>query len=252
MMRDAQVSATGRKISLILVNFSTMNVDLLRRALQEEFDIRLAGAATDATMLSSLLESQIPDIALVSADESRGSALSVQLLEHTSTVAPAVKQIVVATDMSRENVVSYFRSGARGLLCGSQTDLSVLLKCVRCVSEGQIWANSAQLDLLLRSLSQPRSLEVTNLRGDSLLSNREAQVLHLLADGLSNRELAATMKLSEHTIKNHIFHIFDKLGVSNRLEAVLYAISHREQRVLSLGIRPQAGVSTVNSSQEVQ
>jgi DNA-binding NarL/FixJ family response regulator len=62
------------------------------------------------------------------------------------------------------------------------------------------------------------------------LSKREEQVLHLLADGLSNRELAHALKLSEHTVKNHLFRIFDKLGVSNRMEAVLYAISQREQR----------------------
>ncbi len=56
-------------------------------------------------------------------------------------------------------------------------------------------------------------------------------MLHLLADGLSNRDLAKTLKLSEHTVKNHLFRIFDKLGVSNRMEAVLYAISQREQRI---------------------
>jgi DNA-binding CsgD family transcriptional regulator len=98
---------------------------------------------------------------------------------------------------------------------------------------GQIWANASQLDLLIRSLSLPRSLKVTNVLGDSLLSNREEQVLHLLADGLSNRELAAALKLSEHTVKNHLFRIFDKLGVSSRMEAVLYAMSQREQRLLS-------------------
>ena len=76
--------------------------------------------------------------------------------------------------------------------------------------------------------------------GDSLLSKREEQVLHALADGLSNRELAASLNLSEHTVKNHLFRIFDKLGVSNRMEAVLYAISQREQRNARLGSRGQS------------
>ena len=99
------------------------------------------------------------------------------------------------------------------------------MKCIRCVGAGQVWASSEQLELLIRSLSHLGSLKVTNVMGDSLLSQREEQVLHLLADGLSNRDLAKALKLSEHTVKNHLFRIFDKLGVSNRMEAVLYAIS---------------------------
>ena len=71
------------------------------------------------------------------------------------------------------------------------------------------------------------------MRGASLLSSREEQVLQLLANGLSNRELASVMKLSEHTVKNHLFRIFDKLGVSNRLEAVLYAMNQRERRPMA-------------------
>jgi DNA-binding NarL/FixJ family response regulator len=60
-----------------------------------------------------------------------------------------------------------------------------------------------------------------------LLTAREQQVLHLLADGLSNLELATVLRLSEHTVKNHLFRIYDKLGVSNRMEAVLYALTPR-------------------------
>ena len=148
----------------------------------------------------------------------------------------------MSEDMGREDVVSFFRSGARGLVCKLHTDVSVLMKCIRCVSAGQVWANSEQLEQLLRSLSHPRSLKVTNVLGDSLLSQREQQVLHLLADGLSNRDLAKTLKLSEHTIKNHLFRIFDKLGVSNRMEAVLYAISLREQR-----LSPSRGSSSLET-----
>jgi DNA-binding NarL/FixJ family response regulator len=82
-------------------------------------------------------------------------------------------------------------------------------------------------------------MKLTNMIGDSLLSPREEQVLHLLADGLSNRELAKTLKLSEHTVKNHLFRIFDKLGVSNRMEAVLCAISMRQHRLSATRVSSQ-------------
>jgi DNA-binding NarL/FixJ family response regulator len=77
------------------------------------------------------------------------------------------------------------------------------------------------------SVSRLKSTDVTDSKGRPLLTVREQQVLHLLADGLSNYELATVLKLSEHTIKNHLFRIYDKLGVSNRMEAVLYALTPR-------------------------
>ena len=67
-------------------------------------------------------------------------------------------------------------------------------------------------------------MQVVNAKGNATLSNREHEVLRLLAEGLSNRSMATALNLSEHTIKNHLFHIFYKLGVSNRTEAILYAI----------------------------
>jgi DNA-binding NarL/FixJ family response regulator len=76
-------------------------------------------------------------------------------------------------------------------------------------------------------VSRPKSTDVTDAKGRPLLTAREQQVLHLLADGLSNSELATMLRLSEHTIKNHLFRIYDKLGVSNRMEAVLYALTPR-------------------------
>ena len=168
---------------------------------------------------------------LVGSNGLRQESVALAFLEQIAAAGTGVRPIVMSEDMSREDVVSFFRNGARGLVCKLHTDVSVLLKCICCVGAGQVWANSDQLEQLLRSLSHPRSLKVTNTLGDSLLSQREEQVLHLLADGLSNRDLAKTLKLSEHTVKNRLFRIFDKLGVSNRMEAVLYAISQREQRL---------------------
>jgi DNA-binding NarL/FixJ family response regulator len=232
-MSNRTQTTSGSCVSLILVNNTAITTDLLRYAFAGEESIRIVGCAATMDELRTVLSERTPDVALVGTRGGRQESTALPFLEHTAVVAPTVRQIVIAAEMDREDVVSFFRNGARGLLCGSQTDVSLLIKCIRCVSMGQIWANASQLDLLIRSLSLPRSLKVTNVLGDSLLSNREEQVLHLLADGLSNRELAAALKLSEHTVKNHLFRIFDKLGVSSRMEAVLYAMSQREQRLLS-------------------
>ena len=243
-MRNNEIASIGPSVSLILVNITAMAADLLRFAFAGQETIQLVGCAATPSEVDTLLNEHSPDVALVGSTGSRQESVALPFLEQIAAAGTRVRPIVMSEDMGREDVISFFRSGARGLVCKSHTDVSVLLKCIRCVSAGQVWASSDQLEQLLRSLSHPRSLKVTNTMGDSLLSQREEQVLHLLADGLSNRDLAKTLKLSEHTVKNHLFRIFDKLGVSNRMEAVLYAISQREQRLSTSRVPPSLDMQT--------
>ena len=226
----------SRSVRLILVNISPMSTDLLCRAFREQEIIQMVGSAATPGELARLLNDLGPngdgDVALIGSAAGRKESSALRFLEQVAASGSRARPIVLSEDMSQEDVVSFFRHGARGLICESQADLPVLLKCISCVSAGQLWASAEQVEQLMRSLSYPRSLKVKNVMGDSLLSPREEQVLHLLASGLSNRDLARTLKLSEHTVKNHLFRIFDKLGVSNRMEAVLYAISHGQQKVM--------------------
>jgi len=221
----------GRPVNLILVNMTAMSADLLRYAFSGQEKIKLIGWAATSSELAVLLNEGFPDVALIGSSASRQESVALPFLEQIAAAGTAVRPIILSEDMGREDVVSFFRKGARGLICKSRSDVSLLLKCIACVGAGQVWASAEQLEVLLRSLSHPRSFAVTNMTGDALLSQREEQVLDLLARGLSNRDLAKALKLSEHSVKNHLFRIFDKLGVSNRMEAVLYAMSHSKQKV---------------------
>jgi DNA-binding NarL/FixJ family response regulator len=222
----------NRPVRLILVNITAMSADLLRYAFSGQEKIKVVGSASTSSELATLLNEQFPDVALLGSNGSRQQSVALPFLEQIAATGTVVRPIILSEDMSREDVVTFFRKGARGLLCKSQSDVSVLMKCVDCVGAGQVWANAEQMEILLRSLSHPRSLTVTNVMGDALLSQREEQVLDLLARGLSNRDLARELKLSEHTVKNHLFRIFDKLGVSNRMEAVLYAMNNSKQKAI--------------------
>jgi DNA-binding NarL/FixJ family response regulator len=93
------------------------------------------------------------------------------------------------------------------------------------VHAGQIWAKRSELVHVMNAFSEPAPLQVAKADGLRILTRREEEVVSLLADGLQNREIARELNLSEHTIKNYLFHIFDKLGVSSRVEVVLYAAS---------------------------
>ena len=229
-------------VSVVLVNMAAMFNDLLCSAFAKDGVVEVVGCSADAAELGNLLERCTPDVALIGVQGLARETSAFPFLQQLASMAPGVRAIVIAPEMEREDVVSLFHGGARGLVCAGATDVSVLTKCVSCVANGQIWASAAQMDLLVRSLSSPRTFAVTNVLGDTLLSKREEQVLHYLADGMSNRELASTLKLSEHTVKNHLFRIFDKLGVSNRMEAVLYVISQKEQKRLT--VSPRTGAMT--------
>lgn len=145
-----------------------------------------------------------------------------QIREHS----PDVKTVILLNAQERNLVVDAFRAGARGVFFLSQSNFKSLCRCVEQVQAGQIWANSSELTEVMEAFTQLAPMRVINSDGMRLLTNREEEVVRLLAEGMQNRDIAKELKLSEHTIKNYLFHIFDKLGVSSRVELVLYAVSN--------------------------
>lgn len=146
-------------------------------------------------------------------------------------LAPSVRSVVLLGQRDPETVVECFRAGARGVFSESTPEFRLLCKCVLCVHAGQIWASSEELTWVVEALEsikkQSTLRRVVNAQGVNLLSKREEDVVQQLMEGLSNREIALNLKLSEHTIKNYLFRIFDKLGVSSRTELLLYSINSR-------------------------
>jgi DNA-binding NarL/FixJ family response regulator len=141
-----------------------------------------------------------------------------------------VRKILLVDSHDRDTVVKAFRSGVRGIFSSGEADLRALRKCIQSVHKGQIWANSEQLSHLLEAISHVPSLRVVNTQGSPLLTPREEQVVALVADGLSNRGVARELGLREDTVKTYLFRIFEKLGISSRVELALYAVHHGEVR----------------------
>ena len=219
-----------KTISIVIIDPTAITSDLFRQTLSTYPGYEILACPRNLDEALKIVERAQPDIAIINGSETRGPFTALTVLEELSRLDCGVRSIVLSSAATREDVVAYFRAQARGILSAELTDFTALCKCINCVHAGQIWANSEQLVYLIESLAGSKPLRIVNVRGEAILSMREEEVLHLLADGLSNRELAATLQLSEHTIKNHLFHIFDKLGVSSRTEAVLYAMNHQENR----------------------
>ena len=123
-------------------------------------------------------------------------------------------------------VVEAFRSGARGVFC-RHDPLKMLSRCVHKVHEGQLWINATQLEFLLEALTEAPPARLVDTCGTALLSRREQDVVRWLVEGFSNREIGRELKISENTVKNYIFRIFDKLGVSSRVQVAIYAANQR-------------------------
>ena len=168
------------------------------------------------------------DSLLVNTDLQEGHLSGLRAVRELHAERPTLPIIVLCDHAPDDLVISSFRAGARGLLCRSES-IGMLFRCIQAVHKGQIWASSNHLQLLLGELVQATPARVMNAHGLNLLAEREGQVVSLVADGLTNRNIASKLGLGEHTVSNYLFRIYNKLGVSNRVELVLHVMKQREQ-----------------------
>jgi DNA-binding CsgD family transcriptional regulator len=138
---------------------------------------------------------------------------------------PGIKGIVLLDSSRPQELLECFRSGAKGIF-SRHDGLESLRKCIRCVHEGQVWLRGIELDLILEALARSPMVSAIDHRGLDLLSSREREVIQHLASGKTNREIADSLGLSPHTVKNYLFRMFDKVGVSSRTELLYLTMNH--------------------------
>lgn len=176
------------------------------------------------------VNAKLPRVALMSLSPQTITAGAAPILRSFHLSHPGIAKVLLADSFDRELVVSAFRAGARGIFSISDSNLRLLCKCILRVAAGQIWASTEQLNYLMDLISEVPSLRVMNSIGNRILTPREEQVVALVAEGLGNRQIARELNLSEHTIKKYLFRIFEKLGISSRVELVLYALNNGDPR----------------------
>lgn len=219
-------SAAPEVVHVLIADSGPIQSELLTRALRARRDFRVSAVALEASALTNFLQSNPADVVLVA-----GNRLpDLSLLRWLRVSYPKIAPVLLAESDDRQLVVNAFRAGAKGIFLFTQTPFSMLCKCIQCVARGQVWINSQQMNYVLDALSDVPTLRVVNSTGRCLLTPREEQVVALVADGMSNRGVASELGLSEHTIKKYLLRIFDKVGISSRVELVLYAMAHGEHR----------------------
>jgi len=164
------------------------------------------------------------------------------LLRRLRAANPGTRTIVLLDSIENDLVLNAFRSGARGLFCRSGS-VKMLRKCLLAVHQGQVWADTDQMQLILKALESQTPPRAANPKRNNQLRKREKEVLACVAAGLTNRQIAEQLRLSEHTVKNYLFRLCDKVGRSGRVELMLYALTHRELADPQVGHSPWDAVA---------
>lgn len=201
-----------------------MSCRLLADELQRREHYVVAATASPKKVFR-LLASGAFDVVLVGIGSSEDHLERIRLVRQIRGLHPNVAVIVLLDTLERTLVVETFRSGARGIFSRADS-FEALCKCIRCVHEGQIWAGTPELHFVLEALVEEGQPAESSLAGARPLSQREQQITRLVAEGYSNRQISQQLQLSEHTIKNYLFRVFEKLGVATRVELTLYALKH--------------------------
>jgi DNA-binding NarL/FixJ family response regulator len=222
---ETNAEKANQPIRVLAGNLPEMLGGFLADAFSKVEDIRLVSLSRPGTPPPT--HTIQADVALVGTTEMNDPSTALDFLEILWDDHPNLSTIVLTQRPGYEEAISLFQRGVRGIFCVQDLNFSLLCKSIRCVHQGQIWASNDVMSHLVDAVRHRTRAEVTDLQGNPILTPREQQVLNLLADGLTNQAMAKDLSISRHTVKNHVFNIFEKLGVSNRTEAVLYAVSRR-------------------------
>jgi two-component system, NarL family, nitrate/nitrite response regulator NarL len=225
---------SGEKaIRVLVADNSLIHTRLLADALQRDGVLAVIPCEPDASSLVPAATTQNIDVLLISSTLDERPCQGLEVLREVRRLRPDIRAVLLLDSSKDDIVLQAFRAGARGVF-GHNDPIELLSSCVRRVHQGQIWANSHHLSIAVGALANSPTVRAVSADGMNLLSERELQVVRCLAEGMTNREIAERMNLSQHTVKNYLFRVFDKLGVSSRVELLFMTLNHDSSESVSL------------------
>jgi two-component system, NarL family, response regulator DegU len=218
-------------ISVLVADSNQTQSQLLCGALRRQGTFKVSSCHAELSECLSVLELHSADVLLLAEGLTNDRDRLYELLRGVHFGFPNLAIVLLLDNYDRELVVNSLRAGARGLFCLASLPFKSLCRCITSVHRGQYWTNTEQMRFLIDALSISPSVHLINSRGHVVLTPREEQTVHLVTEGLNNREIARELNLKENTVKKSLLRIYDKLGVSNRVELVLYALSHSQEHL---------------------
>jgi len=215
----------SKKIRLVIADDHTIFRDGLRRLLDLEEDFEVVGEAADGAEAVAMVQQHQPSILLL--DLAMPKMPGLEALRELSQCHSTTRSILLTAAIERRQIIEALQTGARGIVM-KDSATQMLLKAIRAVVAGLYWVGRAPVtDMMMYLREQNISQMPSRARSSFGLTRRETEILGTIVAGLSNKEIAQKFSLSEDTVKHHLTNIFDKVGVSSRLELALFAINNR-------------------------
>jgi len=213
------------KIRIVVADDHPIFRDGLCKLLALEEDFQVVAQAQDGTQVLEVLQQYEPDILLL--DLKMPGLDGLATLQRLQASRNKTKVIVLTASEDKNEFIQAMKFGTSGIVL-KQTATELLIKSIRKVYAGEIWLDSHTTAAVMRQFAAVEEAPAapSPVRERPPLSQREREIVALVAQGFKNKEMAEKMFISEQTVKNHLHNIFDKLGVSDRLELALYAIHH--------------------------
>jgi two-component system nitrate/nitrite response regulator NarL len=191
--------------------------------------LSVVGYACDLMGIRLAVKEDLVDVALIDSHLKDGSKVGFDATRSIRASNPKVRVVMMVDASEGSLTADVFRAGASGIFSRDDS-FDLLCKCIRAVYNGQVWANSMQLQSLIHALAEAQPARATKKLGPNGLTNREQAVVRLVAEGMTNRDISKELNLSENTVRNYLFRIFNKVGSSNRLELARFAWDQEEEK----------------------
>lgn len=213
-------------IHLVIADDHPIFRDGLRRLLEAEPDMKVIGEARDGQEAVKVVRQLKPEILLLDLAMGKHPGLeALRELSGNSGATASVRVILLTAAIEKNQIVEALQLGARGVVM-KDSATQVLLKAIHAVMAGEYWVNLASVSNLMHYLnSMADSASQDAKRKKFGLTPRELEIVSAVVAGFANKEIAEYFKISEDTVKHHLSNIFDKLGVSTRLELALFAVN---------------------------
>jgi two-component system, NarL family, nitrate/nitrite response regulator NarL len=194
----------------------------MRKVFALEDDLRVVAQVDTMENLRAAVQRFPSDIVLLEASLLAGTTEAIPELVR---MAPDTKIIVQALAADESNTVELYRRGVRGIIPRSISP-DLLIKCVRKIAQGETWIDNKSVNWVIEAY-RSHAASLTNPRTQPRLSPKEHAIIYCITQGKRNKEIALQIGTTEQVIKNYLRKIYDKLGVSDRLELALYCLHHQ-------------------------
>jgi DNA-binding NarL/FixJ family response regulator len=216
------MSFSPRKLRIVIVDDHTLFREGLRNILDMEDDIEVVADVESAEDIVELVWRARPDVLLLDIRMPSGNGLDA--VPAVLRISPSTNVLVLTASDEREEHVRAFKLGAKGVIL-KDSARQTLMQAIRSVHRGETWVDSRMSGVLVEELSHGGSdTDRPGSRLENGLTERELEIVRLVASGYKNKEVGATLTISERTVKTHLTNIFQKLGVRDRVGLVMYAL----------------------------